>query len=82
MREQNSHMAKANYRQVRLYNPTTRQFLHIGGGFVTTNRHQSWLGTRTHAEKQRVIHAESGMLDGFAIIRLEFLDQGEKAEAL
>lgn len=68
-------------RPVRLFNAKSREYLHQGGGKTTADVNQSWLGNRTQAAKQRQIHAASGLLDGFSIIRREGVDQGEMVTA-
>lgn len=68
-------------RPVRLFNAKTGEYLHQGGTTTTKNVKQSWLGNRTQAAKQRQIHAVSGLLDGFAIIRREGVDEGEAVTA-
>ena len=71
--------ARGMSRPVRLFNSITREYLHQGGHKTTKDVKQSWLGNRIQAANQRKIHAESGLLDGFAITRREGLDQGETA---
>lgn len=63
-------------RPVRLFNAITGEYLHIGG-LTTTKGHYRWQGTRTQAANLRKIHADTGLLKGFVIIRREGVDQGE-----
>ena len=76
-----NHKLRGMNRSVRLFNAKTGEYLDQGGCKTTKNVSTSWLGNRTQAAKQRQIHAESGLLIGFAIIRREGVDQGETVPA-
>ena len=73
----NDLMSRANFRQVRLHNKATGEYLHTGGEKIVSDVTYSWLGTRAQAANLREKHKESGLLDGFSVIRREGVDQGE-----